>query len=55
MMSGYRTYITAALMLAVAIAKLFGIDIPGFEAVDPGLLISNAFAFAFLRAGVSRA
>lgn len=53
-MSGYRTYLAAALMVAVAVAKLFGIVIPGFESVDPGLLISNALGFTFLRAGVAK-
>lgn len=53
-MNGKRTYATAALMGLVGVAKLFGVDIPGFETVDAGQLIGNAMAFAFLRAGVGQ-
>jgi len=51
-MKGYKTYITAALMLIVAIAGLFGINVPGFEAANAGELMSGALGLIFLRSGI---
>ena len=50
---GYKTYITAALMLAIGVASLFGITIPGFS--DPGTLITGAVGLIFARLAVPTA
>jgi hypothetical protein len=51
-LSGRKTYLTALIMGAIGVAKLAGVEIPGFEQADAGQLIGNAMAFAFLRSGV---
>lgn len=48
--AGYKTYITAALMLVVGLAKMAGIDVPGFS-VDPGTMITAAMGLVFARLG----
>lgn len=50
-LSGYKTYITAALMVALAGAALVGIYVPGFEGADPGTLLVSAFGLIFARVG----
>lgn len=51
-LSGYKTYIVAAIMLLVGIAGLFGVDIPSFEGHAPASLVMEALAFIFLRKGL---
>ena len=51
--SGYRTYLTGIIMIGVGIARALGLDIPGFETIDPGLLITNGLAFIFVRNAIS--
>jgi hypothetical protein len=52
LLSGYRTYIVAAVMLLVGLAGLAGIDIPSFEGHPPASLVMEALAFFFLRKGL---
>jgi hypothetical protein len=52
-MTGYKTYAAAAVMVIVAVAKLAGIDVPGFEMMDPGALLTQAAAVAGLRHAIS--
>jgi hypothetical protein len=52
LLSGYRTYIVASVMLLVGIAGLAGIDIPSFEGHPPASLVMEALAFIFLRKGL---
>ena len=52
MLSGYKTYIVAALMLLIGIAGLLGIDIPTFDSHAPASLVMEALAFIFLRKGL---
>ncbi len=52
MLSGYKTYITAGLMLLVGVAKVAGFPIPGFD-VDPGALIGPALGLIFARLGAT--
>lgn len=55
MLSGYKTYITAAVMVIIAGAKMFlGVDVPGFTG-DPGTLITAALGLIFARIGASNA
>lgn len=51
-LAGYKTYITAGVMIAVALVKIGGIDVPGF-AVDPGTMISAAVGLIFARNGAA--
>lgn len=41
-MSGWKTYAACAVLVAVAILKLAGVMVPGFENMDTGALITNA-------------
>lgn len=52
LLSGYKTYIVAALMLLTGLAGLLGVDIPSFTGQAPGELIMQALAFIFLRQGL---
>jgi hypothetical protein len=52
MLSGYKTYIVAALMLAIGLCGMFGIDLPSFDGRDPAALVMEALAFMFLRKGL---
>ncbi len=52
LLSGYRTYIVAAVMLLVGLAGLVGIDIPTFDGHPPASLVMEALAFIFLRKGL---
>ena len=49
---GYKTYITAALMLLVGVAQLAGVEVPNFDQANVGQLIMEAFAIIFLRKGL---
>lgn len=53
-LEGKKTYVTGILMILIAVGKLVGVEIPGFETTDPGTLLSGAFGLLFLRAGVSK-
>jgi hypothetical protein len=57
MLSGYKTYIIAAFVVAGTLAEVvLGIDIPGFEPADNWLeYIIAALGLGTLRAGVSAA
>jgi lysozyme family protein len=52
LLSGYRTYIIAAIMLLTGIAGLLGIDVPAFDDQAPATLVMEALAFIFLRKGL---
>lgn len=54
MLTGYKTYITAGLMVALGAASIFGINIPGFTA-DPGTLIMSALGLVFARNATANA
>ena len=51
-LSGYKTYIVAGLMLVTGLAGLLGIDIPAFDSHAPASLVMEALAFIFLRKGL---
>jgi lysozyme family protein len=51
-LSGYRTYIVAALMVLIAIAQLLGVPLPAMEDQSAGHLLMEAFAVIFLRKGI---
>lgn len=51
-LAGYRTYVVAFAMLAFALAKLLGVDLPAFDGQAPGSLLMEALAIIFLRSGV---
>ena len=51
-LSGYKTYIVAALMLLTGLAGLLGVDIPNFTGEGSGNLVMEALAFFFLRQGL---
>jgi len=48
-LSGWKTYLAGAGMMLVAVAKLAGAEIPGFEMIDPGTLFMNGLGFVGLR------
>ena len=52
LLSGYKTYIVAAVMLLVGVAGLLGVDIPSFDGHAPASLVMEALAFIFLRRGL---
>ncbi len=51
-LQGYKTYITAALMLLVGLGQLAGVDVPNFDHANVGQLVMEAFAIIFLRKGL---
>lgn len=51
-LKGYKTYVTALLMLLVGLAQLAGVDVPAFEHANAGQLMMEAFAIIFLRKGL---
>ncbi|ODT71320.1 MAG: hypothetical protein ABS75_08570 [Pelagibacterium sp. SCN 63-23] len=51
-LSGYKTYIVAALMLLSGIAQMLGFDIPAMEGSSAGSLMLEALAILFLRRGL---
>lgn len=51
-LAGYKTYIVAFAMLAFALAKLLGVDLPAFDGQAPGSLLMEALAIIFLRQGI---
>lgn len=52
LLSGYKTYIVAAIMLLIGLAGLLGVDVPSFETHAPASLVMEALAFIFLRRGL---
>lgn len=52
MLTGYRTYVIAALMLISGVAQLLGVDLPTLEGQSAGQLIMEALAIFFLRRGI---
>lgn len=52
LLTGYKTYIVAAIMLLIGLAGLLGIDIPTFDGHAPASLVMEALAFIFLRKGL---
>jgi len=51
-LNGYKTYITAALMLLAGLAQVLGIDLPTLDGGSAGHLIMEALAVIFLRKGL---
>ncbi|MGV8855325.1 MAG: glycoside hydrolase family 108 protein [Devosia sp.] len=51
-LNGYKTYITAALMLLAGIAQVLGIDLPTLDSGSAGHLIMESLAVIFLRQGL---
>jgi lysozyme family protein len=51
-LSGYKTYIVAAIMLVVGLAQMLGFDLPVMEGTSPGNLMLEALAILFLRRGL---
>lgn len=51
-LSGYKTYIIAAIMLLAGIAGMLGVSLPTFTGEAPGDLVMQALAFFFLRQGL---
>ena len=52
LLTGYKTYIVAALMLLAGLAQLLGIELPAMEGGSAGQLIMEAIAVIFLRRGL---
>lgn len=52
MLTGYKTYIVAAIMLLAGVAQLLGIDLPALEGNAAGNLMLEALAIIFLRKGL---
>jgi len=51
-LSGYKTYIVAVLMLLAGIAQMLGLDMPAMEGSSSGSLMLEALAILFLRRGL---
>ncbi len=51
-LTGYKTYIVAALMLLAGIAQMLGLDVPAMEGSSSGSLMLEALAILFLRRGL---
>lgn len=51
-LAGKKTYILSILALGIGAAKAFGVDIPGFEGTDPGLISAGGLIAAALRNGM---
>lgn len=57
MLQGYKTYLVAAVLLAVvAVEQLLGLDVPGVSLGDDWLVVLlNALGLGALRAGIGKA
>jgi len=53
-LSGYKTYIVAVMMLLTACAQFLGVDVPNFDGQNAGNLLMEGFAILFLRKGISQ-
>ena len=51
-LNGYKTYITAAIMLLAGLAQVLGMDLPTLDGSSAGHLIMEALAVIFLRKGL---
>lgn len=51
-LSGYKTYIVAGLMLLAGLAQMLGIEVPAMEGGSAGSLVLEALAILFLRRGL---
>jgi lysozyme family protein len=51
-LNGYKTYITAAIMLLAGLAQVLGVDLPTLDSGSAGHLIMEALAVIFLRKGL---
>ncbi|HZY68960.1 MAG TPA: glycosyl hydrolase 108 family protein [Devosia sp.] len=52
LLSGYKTYIIAGIMLLTGLAGLLGIPVPALDGHAPASLVMEALAFIFLRQGL---
>lgn len=50
--SGKKTLFTAGLMIAAGLAEAAGIDVPGVDSANAGMLIMEGLGFAFIRMGI---
>lgn len=53
-LSGYKTYIVAALMLLAGLAQVMGIELPSLDGAAAGNLVLEALAIIFLRKGIKK-
>ena len=51
-LSGYKTYIVAAMMLLAGLAQVMGIELPALDGGSAGNLMLEALAIIFLRKGL---
>lgn len=51
-LNGYKTYITAAIMLLAGLAQMLGIDLPALDGGSAAHLVMEALAVMFLRKGL---
>ncbi|ODT81674.1 MAG: hypothetical protein ABS76_10985 [Pelagibacterium sp. SCN 64-44] len=51
-LSGYKTYIVAALMLLAGIAQILGLEVPALDGGSGGSMMLEALAILFLRRGL---
>lgn len=51
-LSGYKTYIVAAIMLLAGLAQVLGIDLPALDNGSSGSMMLEALAIIFLRKGL---
>lgn len=51
-LSGFKTYIVAVIMVLSGVAEILGVDVPGVEAADASRMIMEGLAFFFVRAGI---
>jgi lysozyme family protein len=51
-LNGYKTYLTAAIMLLAGLAQVLGVDLPALDGGSAGHLIMEALAVIFLRKGL---
>lgn len=51
-LSGYKTYIVAAIMLLAGLAQVLWIDLPALDNGSSGSMMLEALAIIFLRKGL---
>lgn len=51
-LSGYKTYIVAAIMLLAGLAQILGVELPALDGGSAGSLMLEALAVIFLRRGL---
>jgi lysozyme family protein len=52
LLNGYKTYIIAAVMVAIGLAQILGVAVPSFEGQTAGQLLMEGLAILFLRKGL---